>query len=101
MIKTKMFGYIALLLNLTYKIPQIIKLYKTKQSIGISLKSLLLGILTCIFYAIHGFIIKDIPLILTGLLTLIQAVVLVYLYSKCNNNKIKKELNDIFINSIF
>ena len=97
---TKIFGYIALVLNTIYKIPQISKLYRTRQPLGISLKSLLLGVLTSVFFIIHGFIIKDLPLLLTGSTVLVQNAILVYLYDKCKTTNVKMELKNMHLSSL-
>ena len=73
------FGWIATAGTFIYKLPQIYKLYKTKQSNDVSTLSLVIQTSGYIFYIIHGIIIDDYPTIATGGIAMVQGIILVVL----------------------
>jgi uncharacterized protein with PQ loop repeat len=75
-----LFGWIATSLSLSYKLPQIYKLVKTKDTTGLSNYSLLLQACSYGFYFVHGFLIDDPPIMALGSVSLIQSVIILYLY---------------------
>ena len=77
---TSIYGWLASSSTLIYRIPQIYRLYKRKQSADISFYSLLFQVVGCIFYIIHGFIINDYPIIAMGSGTLFQTLILMIFY---------------------
>ncbi len=81
------FGWIATGLSLSYKIPQIYKLIKTKNNSGLSNISLITQAFSYGFYLIHGLKINDPPIITLGAISFIQSCVIVYLYYKNNNSE--------------
>lgn len=86
MIKT-LFGWAASSITVVYKIPQIIKLYKTKKSSDLSILSLIIQSIGYIFYILHGFNIYDLPIISMGVGALIQNIIIIILYYLYNNNE--------------
>ena len=77
---TKVFGWIAVGLSLTYKFPQIYKLYMTHDIKGISVFSQIVQASAYAFYITHGTIIEDPPIIMLGIASLIQSLILIVLY---------------------
>ena len=47
------FGWVASSITVVYKIPQIVKIYKTKKSADISILSLFAQLIGYIFYILH------------------------------------------------
>lgn len=47
------FGYIAFVTALIYRIPQILKMYRTKKSNDVSAKMFILQSISCIFFIIY------------------------------------------------
>ena len=80
------FGYIGLSFSIIYKLPQIYLLYKKKDINSISFKSLVIQILSYIFYIIHGIFIKDLPVLLLGIVSFIQSLILICQYYYYNNS---------------
>ena len=76
------FGWIATLFSLTYKLPQIHKMYKTKLTNGISLKSYIIQTISYIFYIIHGSFNRDYPIIVMGISSSIQCSIIIFLWHK-------------------
>lgn len=76
------FGTIASSLSFMYKIPQMYKLYNTKKIDGLSLKSILLQIVSYIFYIIHGYFVQDYTIFIGMSITLIQSLIIIGLYFK-------------------
>ena len=67
----KLIGFLALIVNCIQQLPQLYKTYHTKKVDDLSSYSLILILLTSILWFIHGYIIGDIPLLLSGLITII------------------------------
>ena len=74
-----LFGWIGTTLSAIYKLPQIYKLYKTKESSAISIKSFSIQALSYGFYIAHGFIVLDYPVAYMGVINLIQNIIIVIL----------------------
>ena len=84
---TRIFGWVAVGLSLTYKFPQIYKLWKTQDVRGISVLSQIVQGSAYAFYIVHGTLIQDGPVTLLGIASLAQSLVLVaqyYYYRKSN-----------------
>ncbi|GMH76425.1 hypothetical protein TrVE_jg11952 [Triparma verrucosa] len=77
---TRVFGWIAVTLSLIYKFPQIYKLQKTKDTRGISVGSQIIQASAYGFYVIHGTLIGDPPVVLLGITSLTQSMVLIIQY---------------------
>eukprot|EP00466_Bigelowiella_natans_P015825 jgi/Bigna1/59429/fgenesh1_kg.4_\ len=77
---TQAFGWVAVALSLTYKFPQIWKLYKTKDTRGISVLSQLVQASAYGFYIVHGILIEDHPIVFLGVTSLLQSIILVVQY---------------------
>eukprot|EP00750_Incisomonas_marina_P025521 INCI5534.1.p1 GENE.INCI5534.1~~INCI5534.1.p1 ORF type:complete len:204 (-),score=46.62 INCI5534.1:300-911(-) len=77
---TAVWGYIAVTLSLIYKVPQIIHLYRTGDVAAISITSQIVQASAYIFYMIHGSIVDDRPVVLLGVASLIQSLVLIFQY---------------------
>lgn len=80
------FGWIASSITLIYKLPQIFKLYKTKNSDDLSLFSLLIQCLGYIFYILHGNTLNDLPIMFMGGGALFETSIIIgmYFYYKSN-----------------
>jgi MtN3 and saliva related transmembrane protein len=74
------FGWTATGLSLIYKVPQIIKLYKTKDASSLSFLSLICQFLSYSFYIIHGIIIDDPPIVTMGIVSIVQSLLIVVMY---------------------
>jgi len=75
-------GYLAALLTTFSVIPQIIRVYRLKESRDISLwtvSSLSAGIL---LWVIHGIVIGDLPVILANVISFALSVLMIYLVVK-------------------
>lgn len=80
---------------MTYKFPQIWKLYRTRDTSGISVFSQIVQASAYAFYIIHGTLIKDPPVVLLGVASLLQSVVLIFQYFLYkNNNSKEKNINN-------
>ena len=74
------FGWIATFFSLSYKIPQIYLLYKKKKHEGLSILSIVCQAFSYGFYIVHGIIIDDYPILIMGIISLIQSFILILLY---------------------
>ena len=83
------YGWIATSLTLIYKIPQIVTLYKVKQTGSLSIISITTQGIGYIFYAIHGYIKMDYPIITMGCISFFQSLILFTLYCKYRQDVIK------------
>jgi uncharacterized protein with PQ loop repeat len=77
---TLVFGWIATILSLLYKLPQIVYLYRVKDVSGLSLLSMGFQTISYGFYVAHGASINDMPIITMGLVSCIQSIILVFMY---------------------
>jgi uncharacterized protein with PQ loop repeat len=75
-----LFGWIASSITVIYKIPQIVKIYRTKKSADLSILSLFIQLIGYIFYILHGYTIKDFPIIFMGIGALIENIVVMIMY---------------------
>jgi len=80
------YGWIASSITLIYKLPQIYKIYKLKESKNISLNSLAIQSMGYTFYILHGVSINDYPIISMGSGALFQNIVLILLCFYYKNN---------------
>ena len=85
------FGWIASSITLLYKLPQIYKIVKSKSSKDLSIYSYILQSIGYVFYGIHGYIIKDDPILVMGSVALIQNLLCIFLHLKYRNNIIEDE----------
>jgi len=76
----KIFGWVATGLSLIYKVPQIVKLYNTKDANSLSFLSLFCQLLSYSFYIVHGIIIEDLPIMTMGAISIFQSLALVVMY---------------------
>lgn len=81
-----LFGWVASSITLIYKLPQILKLYKTKKSDDLSLFSLLIQCFGYIFYILHGNTLNDLPIVFMGGGALFETSIIIgmYFYYKGN-----------------
>ena len=86
---TYIFGWIATSLSIIYKLPQIYKLYKTKESSAISIKSYSIQALSYAFYIVHGFIIFDYPIACMGVSNLLQNIIIILLCHLYKKNELE------------
>jgi uncharacterized protein with PQ loop repeat len=87
----RIFGWIAVCLSLIYKFPQIIKLYQTEETKGISVHSQVVQASAYFFYITHGLLISDPPVIFLGVTSLLQSIVLIGQYGYYTSKKKGKE----------
>lgn len=74
-----MIGYIAATLTTIAFLPQAIRVINTKNTAGISLIMYLMFVTAKLMWTIYGFILNDLPLIISNLITLFFAsIVLIY-----------------------
>ena len=81
--RTALFGWIATAFGLVYKLPQIARLRKAATVAGISLTSLYIQASSYVFLIVHGVIIDDWPVIIMGIVSLLQSIVLISLFHYC------------------
>ena len=81
------FGWIATVFSLTYKIPQIYVLYREKRHKGLSIMSLICQALAYAFYVIHGYINHDLPILCMGAVSGLQSILLIVLYCLYKNKE--------------
>ena len=74
------FGWIASTCTVSNKIPQIIKLYRTKKSADLSILSILVQIIGYIFYILHGYMVWDLPIIFMGSAALVENIIVMIMY---------------------
>jgi uncharacterized protein with PQ loop repeat len=74
------FGWIATILSLLYKFPQIVYLYKVKNASGLSLTSMVFQTISYAFYIAHGATIDDMPIITMGAVSCMQSIILIIMY---------------------
>lgn len=74
------FGWAATGLSVTCKLPQIYLLYIEKSHQGLSLGALIANGMACVFYAAHGYLIGDLPVLFMGVISSLQSVCLVIMY---------------------
>ena len=67
--------------------PQMWKIYKTKSVADISISSILIKIIACSLYTIHGFVIWDLPLFVMTSIILLQYVIIFFQYKYYKKNK--------------
>ena len=82
-----LFGWIATSFNLVYKLPKIYKLYKTNDARGISIKAYVIQTISYIFYMLHGIFNSDYPIIVMGISSFIQCLVIIKLWRKAKNTQ--------------
>jgi len=76
----KVFGWIATSFSLIYKLPQIVALYRTKKHQGLSFISMICQACAYGFYIAHGWVIQDWPILVMGVISLLQSACLIFLY---------------------
>ena len=75
-------GLFAALLTTVAFLPQVIKTWKTKKTRDISFTMYIILVTGVFLWLIYGFLIKDLPLILANLVTLILASSILFLKIK-------------------
>ena len=88
------YGRIASIITLIYKLPQIYKIIVTKKSNDISIISYFVQSIGYIFYILHGIQQKDNPIILMGGGALCQSLILMILYFIYKNNDKVNDINE-------
>lgn len=71
---------LAPLVNCVQQLPQLYKTYTTKEATDLSLQTLLLILLTNLLWFLHGFLIRDLALMLSGSISMIINGTLLVLY---------------------
>jgi uncharacterized protein with PQ loop repeat len=74
------FGWIGGGLSVVYNIPQIYHTYKNKSVGDISIYSLLVRIISYLFYILHGYLIMDPPILFMTLASLLQVLIICVQY---------------------
>jgi MtN3 and saliva related transmembrane protein len=78
-------GYIAGVLSIITYIPQVVKLYKTKTTEGLSILMIYLMCISVVLWMSYGFILHNIPMIITNALIVFLTILIlcmVYKYKK-------------------
>jgi len=92
------FGWIASTITLLYKLPQIYKIVKKKSSADLSSRSIVLQATGYIFYAVHGYVTGDMPILVMGTVALLENGLLGALYLYYRNKTVENVANvDIII----
>ncbi len=76
------FGTIASSISFLYKVPQIYELYKIKKTDGLSLSSLLLQLVSYVFYILHGYFVRDYTILIGMALPVLQNIIIIAMYFK-------------------
>lgn len=76
------FGTIASSISFLYKVPQIYELYKIKKTDGLSLSSLLLQLVSYVFYILHGYFVSDYTILIGMALPVLQNIIIIAMYFK-------------------
>lgn len=79
---SRLFGWIAVTIGMSYRIPQIRHLYQTKSTEGLSIQSHYLQAVSYVFYTLHGISIGDMPILVMGVVSVIQSLIIIGLYHK-------------------
>lgn len=76
-------------------LPQLLHTYKVKNTVGLSLKFILINALVCILYIIFGYgvyemsTLKGLPILLSNSTLLICDIILLYMVKIYKNNAVK------------
>lgn len=89
------FGWAATVFSLVYKIPQIVKLYQTKQVGSLSFLSLLCQWLSYSFYIVHGIVIQDMPIITMGVVSMAQSILLLAMFAYYKKHQREQPINQV------
>jgi MtN3 and saliva related transmembrane protein len=73
---------LAPIINCVQLLPQLYKTYSTKRADDLSLGSLLLILLTNILWFLHGYLISDVSLIVSGSISILINFTLLSLYMR-------------------
>ena len=79
---TDLIGYIAVVVGASMFLPQAIKVWRTKETKGISLLSFSLLTLVSLLWAIYGFLLNAMPVILVNTIVGILSLFIVYMKLK-------------------
>lgn len=79
-------GYGALLLSFSYRIPQLLKLWRTKSGSDISQKMIHLQNTSYVLYVVYGILISDLVYILSSMLSIIQNLIILAMVRYFKNN---------------
>lgn len=88
------FGWIASGITVIYKLPQIIKLYKTKKSDDLSISSFIIQFIGYIFYILHGISIADYPVIFMGSGASLENLIIIIMYYCYKTNIVENTENE-------
>lgn len=86
------FGWLGGVINCIHVAPQMYKIWKTKSVEDISINSILIKIIACTLYTIHGFLISDMPLLSMTAVVLVEYITIFFQYKyfhkaeKCDVN---------------
>jgi len=82
------FGWAGNLFGLVYKVPQIVKLCRSKHAEGISTISLGLQVVSCVMYGLHGYVNGDLPILVSGIISFVESGVVLLLCVYYNSSVI-------------
>ena len=74
-----LFGWIGGGLSVAYTAPQIVHMWRTKTSAGVSALSMWVRVVSLALYIVHGVLIMDPPLIVMSALAVTQSLVILFL----------------------
>ena len=75
-------GYLAAILTTIAFFPQVIKIYKTKETKSISLAMYIVFTLGIFLWLVYGIHLKSIPMILANAITLLSAIYILWMKVK-------------------
>jgi MtN3 and saliva related transmembrane protein len=76
--KNKNIGYLAGSCTSLAFIPQVYKVYKTKEAKGLSLTTLIIFFIGQLAWIIHGYLTNDIPILIFAKITAVLYIYLIY-----------------------
>jgi MtN3 and saliva related transmembrane protein len=86
---TEITGYMAAVLTTVAFVPQVVLVYKTKDTDSISLYMFIIFSLGLISWATYGFILHQLPIILANCTTLVLSLYILYMKVTEKNRKNK------------
>jgi MtN3 and saliva related transmembrane protein len=100
MTETKdIFGYLGMVCLTITLIPQLVKVYRTKQAEDLSYLFLLLNVFTCVCFLAYGIILNETPLLIANTIVITQTIVLILLKykvsTKTNQNLTQNQIQNL------
>lgn len=79
---TNLVGYTAAVLGTVFMLPQVVKLFETKESDEVSITMVVLYVLNCLLWLAYGFLISAMPLIVANGIALVIGLLQLFLKLK-------------------